>query len=59
MINFQKNKSKSKNTKPEKIIRSFLYKNGYRFRIHEKKLPGRPDIVINKHKTIKHLALIK
>jgi len=29
-----------------------LYKNGYRFRIHEKKLPGKPDIVLKKHKTI-------
>ena len=44
--------NKSKNTKPEKIIRSLLYKNGYRFRIHKKELPGKPDIVINKHKTI-------
>ena len=42
----------SKNTKPEKIIRSLLFKNGYRFKIHEKKLPGKPDIVLNKHKTI-------
>jgi len=42
----------SKNTKPEKLIRSILYKNGYRFRIHVKKLPGRPDIVLHKYKTI-------
>jgi DNA mismatch endonuclease (patch repair protein) len=44
--------SRSKNTKPEKIVRSLLYKNGYRFRIHAKKLPGKPDIVLKKHKTI-------
>ena len=44
--------NKSINTKPEKIIRSLLYKNGYRFRIHKKELPGKPDIVINKYKTI-------
>ena len=44
--------SLSKNTKPEKLIRSKLYKNGYRFRIHVKKLPGKPDIVLHKHKTI-------
>ena len=43
---------KSKNTKPEKIVRSLLYKHGYRFRIHAKKLPGKPDIVLHKHKTI-------
>ena len=47
-----KNINKSKNTKPEKIVRSLLYKNGYRFRIHAKKLPGKPDIVLKKHKTI-------
>ena len=52
MTNFLKNKNKSKNTKPEKLIRSLLYKNGYRFRIHVKKLPGKPDIVLHKHKTI-------
>ena len=40
--------NKSINTKPEKAIRSLLYKNGYRFRIHEKKLPGKPDIVLKK-----------
>ena len=38
--------------KEEKLIRSKLYKNGYRFRIHVKKLPGKPDIVLHKHKTI-------
>ena len=47
-----KKKTISKNTKPEKLIRSILYKNGYRFRIHVKKLPGKPDIVLHKHKTI-------
>ena len=48
----QSKMSISKNTKPEKLIRSKLYKNGYRFRIHVKKLPGKPDIVLHKHKTI-------
>ena len=42
----------SKNTKPEKLIRSILYKNGYRFRIHVKNLPGKPDVVLHKYKTI-------
>ena len=45
-------KLRSKNTKPEKIVRSLLYKNGYRFRIHERMLPGKPDIVLRKHKAI-------
>jgi DNA mismatch endonuclease (patch repair protein) len=36
---------RSKNTKPEVLLRSLLHKAGYRFRIHRKDLPGKPDIV--------------
>ena len=43
---------KSKNTKPEKTVRSTLHKMGYRFRLHRKDLPGKPDIVLAKHKTV-------
>ena len=43
---------KSKNTTPERIVRSFLYGRGFRFRLHIKKLPGSPDIVLKKHKTV-------
>ena len=43
---------KSKNTKPEMIVRSLLFKMGYRFKIHDKKLPGKPDIVLPKHNAI-------
>jgi len=43
---------KSKNTKPEMIVRKYLFSNGYRFRLHDKKLPGSPDIVLPKYKTI-------
>jgi len=43
--------NKSKNTKPEKLVRSILYGMGYRFRIHVN-LPGTPDIVLYKYKTI-------
>jgi DNA mismatch endonuclease (patch repair protein) len=43
---------RSSNTSPEKKIRSLLHKAGYRFRIHAKKLPGCPDIVLLKYKTI-------
>jgi len=39
---------KSKDTKPEIIVRKFLHKIGYRFRIHKKSLPGKPDIYIKK-----------
>jgi len=44
-------KIKGKNTKPEKLLRSALFKLGYRFRIHQKNLPGKPDIVLTKYKT--------
>jgi DNA mismatch endonuclease, patch repair protein len=42
----------SKNTKPELVVRRMLHKLGYRFRLHRKDLPGRPDIVLPKYKTI-------
>ena len=42
----------SKNTKPELAIRSLLWSKGYRFKIHDKTLPGKPDVVLPKHKTI-------
>jgi DNA mismatch endonuclease, patch repair protein len=41
-----------KNTKPEIIIRSLLHGLGYRFRLHNKKLSGTPDIVLPKYKTV-------
>lgn len=43
---------KSKNTSPEVKVRSLLHKLGYRFRLHDKKLPGKPDIILPKHKTV-------
>ena len=42
----------SKNTKPEKIVRSILFRMGYRFRICQTGLPGKPDIVLKKHKSV-------
>lgn len=42
---------KGKDTKPEITLRSLLHRAGLRFRLHEKKLPGRPDIVLPKYKT--------
>jgi DNA mismatch endonuclease (patch repair protein) len=44
-------KIRSKNTKPEMIIRKALFAKGFRYRIHYKKLPGMPDIVFPKYKT--------
>jgi DNA mismatch endonuclease, patch repair protein len=43
---------KSKNTKPEMLVRKFLFSKGLRFRIHDKKLPGKPDIVLKKYNTV-------
>jgi len=43
---------KSKNTKPEIKVRKILHSMGYRFRLHGKDLPGSPDIVLPKYKTV-------
>lgn len=43
---------RGKNTKPELLIRSLLHRSGFRFRIHRRDLPGCPDIVLPKYKTI-------
>jgi DNA mismatch endonuclease (patch repair protein) len=42
---------RSKDTAPEKIVRSLLHKRGYRFRLHITSLPGTPDLVLPKYKT--------
>ena len=43
---------RGKNTKPELIVRKFLFSKGLRFRLHRKDLPGSPDIVLPKYKTV-------
>ena len=43
---------KGVNTKPEICVRSIIHRMGYRFRLHRKDLPGKPDIVLPKHKKI-------
>jgi DNA mismatch endonuclease (patch repair protein) len=43
---------KSKDTKPEILVRKFLFANGYRYKLHDKTLPGKPDIVLPKYKTV-------
>ncbi len=40
---------RGKNTKPEFHIRSLLHRNGFRFRLHTKDLPGKPDIVLPRY----------
>ncbi|GHV63959.1 very short patch repair endonuclease [Spirochaetia bacterium] len=43
---------RSGNTKPEIIVRKYLWKNGFRYRLHRKDLPGKPDIVLSKYQTV-------
>ncbi len=43
---------RSKNTKPELIVRKFLFANGFRYRLHKKNLPGKPDIVLPKYNAV-------
>lgn len=43
---------RGKDTKPEMIVRKFLFADGFRYRLHDTKLPGKPDIVLRKYKTI-------
>jgi DNA mismatch endonuclease (patch repair protein) len=40
------------NTKPEMLVRRFLHAQGLRYTLHDKKLPGKPDLVLPKYKTI-------
>ncbi len=43
---------KSSNTKPEEIVRKYLFSKGFRYRKNDKRLPGTPDIVLPKYKTV-------
>lgn len=43
---------RSKDTKPEMIVRKGLHRLGFRFRLHDRKLPGRPDLVFPKYRAV-------
>jgi DNA mismatch endonuclease, patch repair protein len=43
---------KGKNTKPKMLVRKFLFANGFRYRLYDTKLPGKPDIVLPKYKIV-------
>ena len=43
---------KNRDTKPELIVRSLLHRKGYRFRLHRKDLPGKPDIILPRFKKV-------
>ncbi|MGE4453807.1 MAG: very short patch repair endonuclease [Sphaerochaeta sp.] len=43
---------KAKDTKAELLVRSYLFRHGFRFRVNDKRLVGRPDIVLPKYRTV-------
>lgn len=43
---------KAKNTKPELLVRRFLHSQGFRYLLNDKRLPGKPDLVLPKYKTV-------
>lgn len=43
---------RSKDTKPEMMVRKFLFSRGFRYRIHVSKLPGKPDVVLPKYRSV-------
>ena len=43
---------RSKNTKPEELVRKYLFAAGFRYRKNDKRMPGHPDIVLPKYKTV-------
>ncbi|GHV85091.1 very short patch repair endonuclease [Spirochaetia bacterium] len=49
---FNMSRIRSKDTKPELIVRKWLWHNGYRYRLHRKDLPGKPDIILPKYNAI-------
>lgn len=49
---FNMQQIKGKNTKPELLVRKFLHAHGYRYKLHDKTLPGKPDLVLPKYKTV-------
>lgn len=49
---FNMSRIRGRDTKPEKLLRSLLHRAGLRFRKHVASLPGKPDIVLPRHKTV-------
>lgn len=43
---------RGKDTKPELEVRRFLHRLGFRYRLHDKRLPGRPDVVLPRYRTV-------
>ena len=43
---------KGRDTKPEMLVQRYLHANGFRYKLHDKTLPGKPDIALQKNKTV-------
>ena len=49
---FNMSRIKGKDTKPEMLVRKYLHGNGLRYRLHNKNLPGKPDLTLSKYLTV-------
>ena len=49
---FNMSRIRGKDTKPEMLVRSLVHQMGYRFRLHRKDFPGKPDLVLPRHKKV-------
>lgn len=49
---FNMSRIKGKDTKPEEIVRKYLFSQGFRYKKNDKRLPGKPDIVLPKYRTV-------
>lgn len=49
---YNMSKIKGRDTKPEMLVRKYLFSKGLRYRLHDKKLPGKPDLVLPKYRTV-------
>ena len=49
---FNMSRIKCRNTKPEILVRKYLFSRGFRYRLHSLNLPGKPDIVLSRYKTV-------
>jgi len=52
MRSYNMSRIRSNNSKPEETVRKFLFSQGFRYRKNDKRLPGKPDIVLPKHRTV-------
>ncbi len=49
---FNMSRIRNRNTRPEMIVRSIVHRLGYRYKLHKKDLPGKPDVVLVRHRKI-------